>query len=232
MESRCRGQGFEAGEPAEIGRAGLMTESPSMNDRDTGLEHWTPDRRWTAMLAEYLPRHGIHLPEGPGVLNIGCGNNVKWNYLGVTGYLLGQGLGLPQYVGVDLSSEAFEEGKEALAGLVHFVEADARHLTESVKGPYHLIVVEHPNLTTSPEGPKVWRRIFEEAAVLLDREGALILTSFWLNDHLPAQVALERAGYRIVHSGKNKFPGKAFDTLATGETLEIDKYVLIARIDH
>ena len=181
------------------------------------------------MLTEYLPRYGIRLPESSGVLNIGCGNNVKWNYLGVTGYLLGQGLGLPQYVGVDLRSEAFEEAKKALAALVHFIAADARQLTRYVKGPYHLIVVEHPNLTTSPDGPKVWRRIFEETALLLDREGALILTSFWLNDHIPAQVSLEKAGYRILHSGRNKFPGKPFDRLGTGETLEIDKYVLIAK---
>ena len=181
------------------------------------------------MLNEYLPRYGIRLPECAGVLNLGCGNNVKWNYLGVTGYLLGQGLGLPEYVGIDLNSEDFGEGKEALAGLVHFIAADARQLTEYVKGPYHLIVVEHPNLSTSPDGPKVWRRVFEEAAGVLDQGGALMLTSFWLNDHIPAQVALEKAGYRILHSGKNKFPGKPFDTLETGETLKIDKYVLIAK---
>ena len=183
------------------------------------------------MLTEYLPRYGIRLPECPGVLNLGCGNNVQWNYLGVTGYLLGQGLGLPEYVGVDLRPEDFAEGKKALAGLVHFIAADARQLTEYVQGPYHLIVVQHPNLSTSPDGPKVWRGVFEEAARVLDKEGALILTSFWLHDHLPAQVALEKAGYRILHSGKNKFPGKPFDTLDTGETLEMDKYVLIAKVE-
>ena len=196
------------------------------------MEHWTPERRWTAMLAEYLPRHGVRLPQGPCVLNIGCGSNVMWNYLGVTGYLLGQGLGLPRYAGVDLHSKAFEKAREALAGLVHFIAADARQLTDHVKGPYHLIVVEHPNLSASPDGPKVWRQVFEEAARLLDRAGVLILTSFWLNDHLPAQLALERAGYRILHSGKNQFPGKPFDTLETGETLEVDKYILIAKIEH
>jgi len=204
-------------------------EQSVTNDLSPGTEHRTPDRRWIAMLTEYLPKHGIRLPESPRILNIGCGNNVKWNYLGVTGYLLGRGLGLPEYVGVDLRPEAFEEGRKALAGLVHFIVADARQLTEHLKGTYHLIVVEHPNLTISADGPGVWRRIFEEAALLLDKEGALILTSFWLNDHIPGQVALEKAGYRILYSGRNKFPGKAFDTLSTGETLETDKYVLIAK---
>lgn len=184
------------------------------------------------MLGEYLPKHGIRLPERPGVLNLGCGQNVTWNYLGVTGYVLGEGLGLPRYVGVDINPEALREGRETLAGLVHFVEADARHLADCVTETVHLVVVEHPNLSTAPDGPKVWRRIFEQAAVLLDRRGALVLTSFWLNDHIPAQVALERAGYRILQSGKNAYPGKTFDTLDTGETLEIDKYVLIAKVEH
>lgn len=184
------------------------------------------------MLAEYLPSCGFRLPDRPRVLNVGCGNNVQWNYLGVTAYLLGQGLSPPEYVGVDLRKEDFNQAEKALAGLVRFVAADATRLTEYVEGPCHLIVVEHPNLTTSREGPKVWRRIFEEAARILDKEGVLVLTSFWLNDHIPAQVALEKAGYQILHSGKNKFPGKAFETLETGEILEIDKYVLIAKIGH
>jgi SAM-dependent methyltransferase len=200
-----------------------------VGDEKDPAEAWTPDRRWTAMLAEYLGRHEIELPENPRVLNIGCGNNVKWNYLGVTGFLLGRGLGLPHYVGLDLREEAFGQAKEVLDGLVHFIAADARQLSRYLEGPFHLIFVEHPNLTTSPEEPKIWRQVFEEAAGLLAQEGALILTSFWLNDHIPAQVALERSGYRLLFSGTNRYPGRSFDTLETGETLETEKYILIAR---
>jgi hypothetical protein len=181
------------------------------------------------MLDEYLGMYEVSSPESPRVLNIGCGNSVQWNYLGVTAFLLGRGLGLPYYVGVDLREEAFGQAKEALAGLVHFIAADARQLTRYLEGSFHLIIVEHPNFTTSPHGPKIWRQIFEEAAAMLDQEGALILTSFWLNDHIPAQVALERAGYRLLFSGTNRYPGRSFDTLVTGETLETDKYILIAR---
>ena len=200
-----------------------------MHEKNPASEPRTPDARWAAMLAEYLGRHGICLPENPRVLNIGCGNNVKWNYLGVAGYLLGRGMGLPYYIGVDLSEEAFGSAREALAGLVHFIAADACELTGFLEGPFHLVVVEHPNLTTSPDGPKVWRTIFEQASALLDREGALILTSFWLNDHIPAQFALEKAGYRLLSSGANRYPGKPFDTLESGEILRMDKHILIAR---
>ena len=59
--------------------------------------------------------------------------------------------------------------------------------------------------------------------------GAIILTSFWLNDHMPAQVAVERAGYDIVYNGRNKYPGKRFDTADNGEPLEFDKYIIVAR---
>lgn len=181
------------------------------------------------MLDDYLNRSGIRLPQNPGVLNLGCGNNVKWNYLGVTGYLLKQGLGVPYYVGVDVKEESFAQAKKVMAGLVHFIAADARGLTRYLKGSFHLIIVEHPNLTTSPEGPRVWRQVFEEAAALLADEGALIVTSFWLNDHIPAQVVLGKAGYQLLFSGKNKYPGRLFDTLETGETLQTDKYILIAK---
>jgi SAM-dependent methyltransferase len=180
------------------------------------------------MLTEYLGEHGIRFPEDPKILNIGCGNNVQWNFLAVTGYLLDLGLGPPHYVGVDLREEAFAQAKEHLAGLVHFVAADARQLSRHVEGPFHLIVVEHPNLSTSAEGPRIWRQVFEEAASLLAQDGALILTSFWLNDHIPAQVNIERAGYRLLFSGTNRYPGRTFDTLATGESLQADKYILIA----
>ena len=181
------------------------------------------------MLREYLPKYGITLCENPSVLNVGCGNNVKWNYLAVTLYLADQGLGLPNYVGVDMEEEAFAEAKEDLDELVRFVAGDAQNLTDFLTGTYQLAIFEHPNFTTSPEASKVWQRILEETAKLLDGNGALILTSFWLNDHMPARVALERAGYDIVYNGSNKFPGKRFDTAENGEALEFDKYIIVAK---
>jgi hypothetical protein len=200
-----------------------------MNPESQFETDYTPEIRWVKMLSEYLPKCGIRLCENPGVLNIGCGNNVKWNYLGVTLYLADQGLGMPKYVGVDMEEEAFAEAKEALDGLVSFVAGDAQHLTDFLTGVYQLAIFEHPNFTTSPERSKVWQRILEETAKLLDVNGAIILTSFWLNDHMPAQVAVERAGYDIVYNGRNKYPGKRFDTADNGEPLEFDKYIIVAR---
>jgi SAM-dependent methyltransferase len=201
----------------------------NMNPQSHFETGYTPEIRWVKMLSEYLPKCGITLCENPSVLNVGCGNNVKWNYLGVTLYLADQGLGMPNYVGVDMEEEAFAEAKEALDGLVNFVAADAQNLTDFLTGAYQLAIFEHPNLATSPEGPKVWQKILQETAKLLDVNGAIILTSFWLNDHMPAQVAVERAGYDIVYNGRNKYPGKRFDTADNGEPLEFDKYIIVAR---
>jgi SAM-dependent methyltransferase len=200
-----------------------------MNPQSHFETGYTPEIRWVKMLSEYLPKCGITLCENPRVLNVGCGNNVKWNYLGVTLYLADQGLGMPNYVGVDMEEEAFAEAKEVLDGLVNFVAADAENLTDFLAGAYQLAIFEHPNLATSPEGPKVWQKILQETAKLLDVNGAIILTSFWLNDHMPAQVAVERAGYDIVYNGRNKYPGKRFDTADNGEPLEFDKYIIVAR---
>jgi hypothetical protein len=188
-----------------------------------------PDERWVRMFQEYLPKYGILLPENPNVLNIGCGNSVTWNYLALTLYLASQGLGMPNYVGVDVEEAAFADAKKALNGLVQFVSGDAQHLTDFMTGRYELVVVEHPNLTTSPKGPRIWRRIFEETSEVLHEDGGLILTSFWLNDHIPAQVALERAQFRVLFSGRNKYPGKIFDRATNDEALAYDKYVLIAK---
>ena len=181
------------------------------------------------MLSEYLPKCGITLCENPSVLNVGCGNNVKWNYLGVALYLADQGLGMPNYVGVDTEEKAFAEAKEALGGLVSFVAGDAQHLSDFLTGTYQLAILEHPNFTTSPDRTKIWQKILHETAKLLDVNGAIILTSFWLNDHMPALVAVERAGYDIVYNGRNEFPGKRFDTAENGEALEFDKYIIVAK---
>lgn len=189
----------------------------------------SPDIRWMCMLGEYLPKYGIVLPENPGIVNVGCGDNVKWNYLGVAQYLMDQGLGYPNYTGIDIKGDAFADAKDALGDLVHFVTGDARHLSDLVSGTFHLAIVEHPPLTISPDGPKKWQRIFKEVSKVLDKNGGLILTSFWINDHIPAQMALERAGFEILHSASNKFPGRQFDTGSNGESLEYDKYVIIAR---
>jgi hypothetical protein len=190
---------------------------------------YTPDIRWVMMLSEYLLRYKIVLSENPNVLNIGCGNNVKWNYLGMAMYVANQGLGIPNYVGVDTKEEAFADAKKTLGGLASFVAGDARKLTEFVTGTYQLAIFQHPNLATSPDGPRIWQKIFQETAKLLDMNGCVIVTSFWLNDHIPAQVALERAQYDIIHSGRNKFRGKRFDTADNGEGLEFDKYIIIAK---
>ena len=190
---------------------------------------YTPEIRWVKMLSEYLPKCGITLCENPRVLNVGCGNNVKWNYLGVTLYLADQGLGMPNYVGVDMEEGAFAEARKALDGLVSFVAGDAQKLTEFLAGTYQLAILEHPNFTTSPKGSKVWQKILHETAKLLDVNGAIILTSFWLNDHMPAMVAVDRAGYEIVYNGRNKFPGKRFDTAENGELLQFDKYIIVAK---
>ena len=200
-----------------------------MNPQSHFETGYTPEIRWVKMLREYLPKCGITLRENPSVLNLGCGNNVKWNYLGVTLYLADQGLGMPNYVGVDVEEGAFAEAKEALEGLVSFVAGDAQKLTDFVSGTYQLAILEHPDFTTSPKRSRVWQKILHETAKLLDVNGAAILTSFWLNDHMPALVAVERAGYDIVYNGRNKFPGKRFDTAENGEPLEFDKYIIVAK---
>ena len=199
-------------------------------DRGSGTgQEDSPDERWVDILSEYLPKCGIRLLENPNILNIGCGKNVKWNYLAVAIYVARQGLGIPFYVGVDLKKEPLGQAKRALGELVSLVAGDARNLTRFLRGTYQLAVFEHPNISTSPEGPKTWRRVFRETARLLDGSGGIILTSFWLNDIIPAKMALERTRYHILYSGGNKFPGKQFNTGRDGEPLRFDQYIIVAK---
>ncbi|MBW2065345.1 MAG: methyltransferase domain-containing protein [Deltaproteobacteria bacterium] len=182
-----------------------------------------------SILTDYLSGYDITLGKNPRVLNIGCGKNVKWNFLGVTFYLAGQGLGFPVYVGVDQNEDAFGDARKVLGDLVTLITCDAQDLGNHVEGTFQLVIVEHPDLATSRDGPRKWRRIFEQARKLLDEQGALILTSFWLNDHIPAQVALEKSLYRILYSGRNAYPGRRFDTSNNGEPLIVDKYIILAK---
>jgi hypothetical protein len=205
------------------------TKDPHKQRISEHLTGLTPDKRWVRMLSSYFLEYDIGLPANPNVLNVGCGNNVKWNYLAMAFYLADQGLGIPHYVAIDQEEEAFAEAKAILDGLVRFIACDARNLTDFLTETFHLVVFEHPNLTTSPDGPRIWKNVFQETANLMAEKGAAIVTSFWLNDHLTAQVALERSHYDIVFSGRNRYPGKVFDTTANGESFQFDKYMIIAR---
>ena len=189
----------------------------------------SPDQRWTMILNKYLGKLGIELPQFPTVVDVGCGNNATWNYLALVEYLRIKNLGVPKFVGVDINEEAFSKARETLADLAQFVACDATHLTRYVEGPAHLVLCQHPPLTISKDGPRIWRAVFQEIAKLLDPQGCLLLTSFWLNDHIPASVSVKRAGLDVVHNGSNEFPGKVFDQSDSGEQLQYDKYILIAR---
>ena len=193
------------------------------------MSQGSTDERWIRILDKYLGELGIQLPGYPSVLDIGCGNNATWNYLALVGYLGAKGLGVPKYVGVDIAEEAFSRAREALKGLAQFVACDARQLSRHLEGPFHLVFCQHPPLTTSRQAPHIWKSIFEEVALLLDPRGCMVLTSFWLNDHIPAQVSVKKAGLDILYSGKNLFPGKVFDRSNNGEKLQYDKYILVAR---
>ncbi|RLB37775.1 MAG: hypothetical protein DRH12_13855 [Deltaproteobacteria bacterium] len=189
----------------------------------------SPDQRWIRILDKYLGEFGIALPEFPSVLDVACGNNATWNYLALVGYLGSKNLGVPRYVAIDVSEEAFAKAKEALQGLAHFISCDARDMRRYVEGPFHLVLCQHPPLTISKKGPKIWEEIFEEVSLILDPQGCMVLTSFWLNDHIPAQICVKKAGLEILYSGKNAFGGKIFDRSEDGEELRYDKYVLVAR---
>lgn len=188
----------------------------------------SPGVRWFNILAEYLPKGGVRLSENPRIINIGCGNRVVWNFFGVCLFLESAGLGLPRYTGVDILPENFAHAKERLNKRVDFIVADAQTLSKQVNGPFDLAVIQHPDISVSPEAPRKWRNIFYETYQLLSENGALILTTFWLNDHLPAQLALQRTGFTISHSQPNQFPGQQFDTSSKGEPLIMDKYILLA----
>jgi hypothetical protein len=110
------------------------------------------------------------------------------------------------------------------------VVADARSLASLLKNRYDLAIFEHPDISTSPERPKVWLEIFNQVSMILKPNASVILTSFWLNDHIPATFNLKKAGYRILYNGKNRYPGKCFDKSSTGELLLYDKYILIAKM--
>ena len=189
----------------------------------------TPDQRWMRILDRYLGDLGIELPQFPCVLDVGCGNNATWNYLALIGYLGAKNLGVPRFVGVDLNEEAFAKAREALKGLAQFVKCDARDIAKYVEEPVHLVLCQHPPLTISRDGPKKWKAIFAEIGKLLAPQGCMVLTSFWIKDHIPAQVAVKKAGLDILFSGKNIFPGKVFDRSEDGEQLQYDKYILLAR---
>lgn len=188
-----------------------------------------PDIRWARILKDYFQEFGLSLPYNPAIINVGCGENVKWNYLGLVLYLSLEGLGRPFYLGVDRNEKALRGAWNSMRGLVHLVVGDAVFLSSMLKNSYDLAIFEHPDISTSPDGARKWRKIFKQTKHILKSGGYLLLTSFWLNDHVPATYNIEREGFSILHNGKNRYPGRQFDRASTGEELIYDKYILIAK---
>ncbi len=186
--------------------------------------------RWFKIFSEYLPKGNIRLSENPKAVNVGCGSRVVWNFAGFCFFSISRGLGLPRYVGVDIKPEKLSFEKPALnkIGGADLIAADARKLSRYIKEQFDLAIIEHPDFTISPDAPKNWQKVLEEIYKLLTETGGLILTTFWLQDHFPAQVALKRMDFTIFHSGTNKYPGKQFDTSSEGEPLLLDKYIILA----
>ncbi len=187
------------------------------------------DIRWAKILSDYLEGLNILLPYNPAIINIGCGENVKWNYLGTILYITMKDLGRPIYLGVDIDEKGLKKAWKALKRLVDLVVADAELISRMIKNPFDIAIFEHPDISISPYGARKWRNIFFETREILKDGGILILTSFWLNDHIPATYNIEKAGFHILYNGKNRYPGRRFDISSSGEELLYDKYILIAR---
>jgi hypothetical protein len=157
------------------------------------------------------------------VLNVACGACDEAGTLSDFFASLGGGDGFPArtlLVGTDVRDRELGEARRRFASrgdrAFEFFKADASKLREhkQLREEFDIVFFRHQNLYN---GRQLWHRIFEQALERLDRNGLLVITSYFDREHDLALRAFEDIGAEVVASVRNPAsrplvtPGKSVD---------------------
>jgi hypothetical protein len=149
------------------------------------------------------------------ILNIACGQCDE------AGTLVNFGKehtdGNVSLIGADIRIREILQARENHAHLpAEFLLEDATKLSrhKELGEDFNLVLLRHQNYW---HGPELWKKIFEQGLTKVDKDGVLVITSYFDNEHQLALEALQKLGAELVlnrHNGQSRkltFPGKSVD---------------------
>ena len=153
--------------------------------------------------------------DGLRILNMACGQCDE------AGTLVNFGKdhtdGNVSLIGADIRIREILQARENHAHLpAEFLLEDATKLSrhKELGEDFNLVLLRHQNYW---HGPELWKKIFEQGLTKVDKDGVLVITSYFDKEHQLALDALQKLGAELVLTQRNDqsrkltFPGKSVD---------------------
>ena len=168
-----------------------------------------------------------NLPPADGlrILNLACGRCDEAETLVSVGSELTQG-GPVEMIGADIRIREIRQARERHARLpAEFLIQDATKLDEhkQLGDDFNLVFLRHQNFWHERE---LWKKIFDQGRARLGKNGLLVITSYFDEEHRLALAALKALGMEVVSNKRNK----ASRALKDAPGKSVDRWVAVLRV--
>lgn len=168
-----------------------------------------------------------HLPAAASqlqILNLACGRCDEAETLVSLGEEVTQG-GDVRLVGADIRIREIRQARETHSKLpAEFLIQDASqlHQHKELGDDFDLVFLRHQNFW---HGQETWKKIFDQGRARLNKNGLLVITSYFDHEHKLALAALQAMGMEVIESRRNK----ASRALKDAPGKSVDRWVAVLR---
>lgn len=176
-----------------------------------------------SLLHETVAPH-LHLPSADDlrILNIACGQCDEAEAL--VKFAKSQTRGDVRLIGADIRIREILQARAQHSHLpAEFLLEDATklHQHKEMGEDFNMVLLRHQNYWHDTE---LWKKIFEQGLAKMDKDGLLVITSYFDKEHQLALDALQKLGAELVIS-KNNTKSRALITAGKS----VDKHIAVFR---
>lgn len=176
-----------------------------------------------SLLHETVAPH-LHLPSADDlrILNIACGQCDEAGAL--VKFAQSQTSGDVRLIGADIRIREILQARAQHAHLpAEFLLEDATklHQHKEMGEDFNMVLLRHQNYWHDTE---LWKKIFEQGLAKVDKDGLLVITSYFDKEHQLALDALQKLGAELVTSKSN---ARARALITAGKS--VDKHIAVFR---
>lgn len=177
-----------------------------------------------SMLQQTVAPHLPTTQKEMQILNLACGRCDEAETLVSVGKEITHG-GDVRMVGADIRIREIRQARETHSKLpAEFLIQDASqlHQHKELGDDFDLVFLRHQNFW---HGQETWKKIFDQGRARLNKNGLLVITSYFDHEHKLALAALQAMGMEVVESRRNK----ASRALKDAPGKSVDRWVAVLR---
>jgi len=159
------------------------------------------------------------------ILNLACGRCDEAETLIKVGGELAGAPSQVEMVAADIRIREIRQARERFGHLpAKFLIEDATKIDahSELGDDFGLVFMRHQNFW---HGQEIWKKIFDQGTAKLDKNGLLVITSYFDKEHRLALRALEELGMEVVESRRTK----GSRALADAPGKSVDRWVAVLR---